>query len=145
MNEQKTYQIRYNTTSTNDKESWRLICDGVEIFVEDIYITAETYTSKDWMNDLKQFKYHIHCKGHLLIKNNVAYITTNDKVLSVKRHLAKTISYRVMATAITIGTALILGLDIEASALLGVGEIMIKPVFYFFHERIWYNLRFNKK
>ena len=80
-----------------------------------------------------------------MIKNNVAYITTNDKVLSVKRHLAKTISYRVMATAITIGTALILGLDIEASALLGVGEIMIKPVFYFFHERIWYNLRFSKK
>jgi uncharacterized membrane protein len=65
--------------------------------------------------------------------------------LSVKRHLAKTISYRIMATSITIGTALILGLDIEASALLGVGEIMIKPVFYFLHERIWYNLRFGKK
>ena len=142
---EKTYQIRYNNQSEDNSTSWRLICDGVEIFVEDIYITAETYTSKDWMNDLKQFKYHIHCKGHLLIKNNVAYITTNDKVLSVKRHLAKTISYRVMATAITIGTALILGLDIEASALLGVGEIMIKPVFYFFHERIWYNLRFRKK
>jgi uncharacterized membrane protein len=65
--------------------------------------------------------------------------------LSFKRHLAKTISYRIMATSITIGTALILGLDIEASALLGVGEIMIKPVFYFLHERIWYNLRFGKK
>jgi uncharacterized membrane protein len=65
--------------------------------------------------------------------------------LSVKRHLAKTISYRIMATSITIGTALILGLDIEASALLGVGEIMIKPVFYFFHERVWYNLRLKKK
>ena len=62
-----------------------------------------------------------------------------------RRHILKTISYRVMATSITIGTALILGLDIQASALLGVGEIMVKPVFYFFHERIWYNLRFNKK
>jgi uncharacterized membrane protein len=50
-----------------------------------------------------------------------------------------------MATIITIGTALILGLDIQASALLGVGEILIKPVFYFFHERVWYNLRFRKK
>lgn len=65
--------------------------------------------------------------------------------MSIKRHVAKTISYRIMATAITIGTALILGLDIKASTLLGVGEIMIKPVFYFFHERLWYNLRFNKK
>lgn len=142
---EKTYQIRYNTQSKNDSTSWRLICDDEEILVEDIYITTETYTSKDWVKELKQHKYHIICTGHLLIKNNVAYITTNDKVLSVKRHLAKTISYRVMATAITIGTALILGLDIEASALLGVGEIMIKPVFYFFHERVWYNLRFRKK
>ncbi len=75
----------------------------------------------------------------------MAYITTNDKKLSFKRHLAKTISYRFMATLITIGTAIILGLDIQSSALLGFGEIMVKPVFYFFHERIWYNLRFNKK
>ena len=57
-----------------------------------------------------------------------------------RRHILKTISYRVMATSITIGTALILGLDIQASALLGVGEIMIKPIFYFLHERVWYKL-----
>ena len=57
-----------------------------------------------------------------------------------RRHILKTISYRVMATSITIGTALILGLDIQASALLGVGEIMVKPIFYFFHERVWYKL-----
>lgn len=63
----------------------------------------------------------------------------------LKRHLFKTISYRIMATSITISTALILGLDIKASALLGVGEIFVKPVFYFLHERVWYNLRFKKK
>jgi uncharacterized membrane protein len=142
---EKTYQIRYNTHSKNDLTSWRLISDGEEILVEDIYITSETYTSKDYMKELKQHKYHISCKGHLLIKNNVAYITTNDKELSIKRHLAKTISYRVMATFITITTAIILGLDIQESAFLGVGEMIIKPVFYFFHERVWYNLRFRKK
>jgi uncharacterized membrane protein len=142
---EKVYQIRYNTHSKDNSTSWRLICDDKEILVEDIYITAETYTSSDWIKELKQHKYHINCTGHLTIKDNVAYITTNDKKLSFKRHLAKTISYRVMATSITIGTALILGLDIQASALLGIGEIMVKPVFYFFHERIWYNLRFKKK
>lgn len=65
--------------------------------------------------------------------------------MSIKRHVAKTISYRIMATTITIGTALILGLNIQSSALLGVGEIIIKPVFYFLHERFWHNLKFNKK
>jgi uncharacterized membrane protein len=142
---EKTYQIRYNTKSKNHLTSWRLICDGEERFVEDVYITTETFTSKDWVKELKQYKYHINCTGHLFIENNVAYITTSEKGLSIKRHLAKTISYRIMATIITIGTALILGLDIQASALLGVGEILIKPVFYFFHERVWYNLRFRKK
>ena len=142
---EKTYQIRYNTHSKNDLTSWRLICDGEETLVENIHITSETRTSKDWLKELNEHKYHIICTGHLVVKNNIAYITTNDKELSIKRHLAKTISYRIMATIITIGTALILGLDIQASALLGVGEILIKPVFYFFHERVWYNLRFRKK
>jgi uncharacterized membrane protein len=38
-----------------------------------------------------------------------------------------------------------LGAGIELSALIGVGELMIKPTIYFFHERIWYRLRFPKK
>ena len=57
-----------------------------------------------------------------------------------KRHILKTISYRVMATSITIGTALILGIDVQTSVLLSGGEIIVKPIFYFFHERVWYKL-----
>jgi uncharacterized membrane protein len=139
----KTYQIRYNTQSKDDSTSWRLICDNEEILVEDVYIDAQTYTSKDWIEELKQHKYHISCTGNLLIKDNVAFITTNDRKKNVKVHLAKTISYRILATVITVLTALILGLNIEASALLGFGEIMIKPVFYFFHERVWHKIVLN--
>ena len=32
--ESKTYQIRYNTQSTDDSNRWRLIDDGKEILVE---------------------------------------------------------------------------------------------------------------
>ena len=71
----KTYQVRYNTNSTDDKTSWRLICDGEEILVSDIYITAETHTTKDFVKELNEYKYHISCTGYLLIKDNVAYIT----------------------------------------------------------------------
>jgi len=128
----KTYQIIYNTESKDDSTKWKIICDKEEKLVSDFYTTTKT-TEK------------FTCTGFLTIKNNIAYITTIRKKSSINRHIGKTITYRILATAITIGTALILGLDIEASALLGVGEIMIKPVFYFFHERIWYNLRFHKK
>lgn len=77
--------------------------------------------------------------------NAIAYITTNEEKKSLKRHLAKTISYRIMATCVTISTALFLGVNLEFSVLLGVGEIVVKPFFYFIHERLWFKLRFNKK
>jgi uncharacterized membrane protein len=32
------------------------------------------------------------------------------------------------------------------ASLLGVGELVIKPVIYFFHERLWYKyIRIGKK
>jgi uncharacterized membrane protein len=58
---------------------------------------------------------------------------------TIKRHVLKTISYRLIATTTTVITAYCLGLSIQMSSLLGFGELMIKPVIYFFHERVWYN------
>ena len=54
------------------------------------------------------------------------------------RHILKTLSYRIFGTLVTVITAYSLGASIELSSLLGVGELMIKPIVYFFHERIWY-------
>ena len=123
---------------SDDSKSWRLICDDKEIFVEDVYVDSKDRTKK-----IKQQKYKISCKANFFIKDNVIFINTNDKKKDVKVHLFKTISYRILATIITVLTALILGLNIEASALLGFGEILIKPVFYFFHERVWHNIILN--
>ena len=58
---------------------------------------------------------------------------------TIKRHVLKTISYRLIATTTTVITAYCLGLSIQMSSLLGFGELMIKHVIYFFHERVWYN------
>ena len=64
---------------------------------------------------------------------------------SLKRHILKTISYRVLATTVTIITAFLLGLSLEMSSLLGVGEILIKPIIYFCHERFWFKFIRLKK
>lgn len=56
----------------------------------------------------------------------------------VKRHILKTISYRILGTSITVITAYLLGASIEISSLLGLGELLLKPIIYFIHERIWY-------
>jgi uncharacterized membrane protein len=141
----KTYQIRYNTASTNEDERWRLIENGNENLVSNIIIDGHTHTTKDWMPEINDYKWHISCVGHCVVKNNVAYITTIKEESVVVRHILKTLTYRFFATLITITTALLLGASIEVSSLLGLGELLIKPLVYFFHERIWYKFIKVKK
>lgn len=63
----------------------------------------------------------------------------------LQRHILKTITYRFFATITTITTALFLGASIEVSSLIGLGELLIKPIIYFLHERIWFKfVRFKK-
>jgi uncharacterized membrane protein len=90
------------------------------------------------MEDINDFKWHISCQGHCNIKDNVAYIKTVKEESVMLRHILKTISYRFLGTLVTITTAYFLGVSIEISALLGIGELLIKPLLYFLHERIWY-------
>jgi uncharacterized membrane protein len=59
-------------------------------------------------------------------------------MVHIKRHIAKTVSYRIMGSLTTVGISYVLTKNIEIASLLGFSEIMIKPVIYFFHERLWY-------
>lgn len=138
MKKIKTFQIRFNTQSTNECDRWRLIENGSETLVSDIVVNGHTYTTKDWIPELDEYKWHISCRGHCEIKNTVAYITTVKKESVLTRHILKTISYRILGTLITVGVAYSLGVSIELSSLLGVGELLLKPIVYFLHERIWY-------
>ena len=137
-NQPKQFQIRFNTVSKSEDDRWRLIENGTEIFVSDIIINGHTYTTKDWLEEIQDYKWHISCEGHCTIKNNIAYVTTVKEESVMVRHILKTFSYRILGTIVTVVTAYSLGASIELSSLLGVGELMLKPVVYFFHERIWY-------
>ena len=83
-NEEKTYQIRFNTHSTTDVDRWRLVCDGEEQLVSNIVIDAQTYTTKDFIEGVGD-KWHVSCTGVLDIKDGIAHITVkrkdNDSVL----------------------------------------------------------------
>ena len=142
----KQFQIRFNTVSTCEEDRWRLITDGEEILVSNIVVDGHTSTSKDWMQDIKDYKWHISCEGYVSIKNNVAYIVTIKEESVMTRHILKTLSYRIVGTIVTVVTAYSLGMSFEISSLLGVGELMIKPILYFFHERAWYkHIRIGNK
>ena len=56
----------------------------------------------------------------------------------IKRHIAKSITYRVLGTATTVCLTLIAGLPLKWAGMVGVGELLLKPIIYFIHERMWY-------
>lgn len=142
----KKFQIRFNVHSTSEKNRWRLITDGDEKLVSNIIIDGHTYTTMDWMEELNEYKWHVSCEGYLTIKDDIAYVVTVKEDAAMTRHILKTVSYRVLGTLTTVFTAYSLGVSLELSSLLGVGELMVKPALYFFHERVWYKyIRIGKK
>jgi uncharacterized membrane protein len=134
----KKFQIRFNTVSTSEDDRWRLIEDGKETLVSDIVVNGHVYTTKDWLEEINDYKWHISCEGFCSIRNNIAYVTTVKEESVLTRHILKTISYRILGTITTVAVAYSLGASIQLSSLLGIGELILKPIIYFLHERLWY-------
>ena len=59
-------------------------------------------------------------------------------MVSYKRHIVKSITYRFVGTLTTIILTLIAGLPLKFAAMVGFSEIVLKPIIYFLHERVWY-------
>jgi uncharacterized membrane protein len=64
----------------------------------------------------------------------------------VKRHIAKSISYRFVGTLTTIILTVSAGLPLKWAGMVGLGELILKPIIYFLHERMWYKfIKFGLK
>jgi uncharacterized membrane protein len=55
-----------------------------------------------------------------------------------KRHVAKTISYRVVSTGIGFVIMWLATGSIKIGSAFGIVELVYKPIQYYIHERIWY-------
>lgn len=60
-----------------------------------------------------------------------------------KRHIAKTLTWRVVATTTTVLITWMVTGSIEAGAVVGGFEAVAKMFLYYGHERIWYRTRFG--
>ena len=69
--------------------------------------------------------------------------------ISRKRHIVKTITWRIIASATTFLLAWLFFHDdakaVEKATGIAIAESAIKMVFYYFHERAWYNSNFGIK
>lgn len=55
-----------------------------------------------------------------------------------RRHIAKTISYRLISTIIGFGLMWWISGSVKVGTAFGVAELVYKPIQYYLHERIWY-------
>ena len=63
-----------------------------------------------------------------------------------KRHIAKTISYRILSTLIGFVIMWAISGSVKVGAAFGVAEIIYKPIQYYLHERVWYKyIKFGLK
>jgi uncharacterized membrane protein len=59
-------------------------------------------------------------------------------IVDKKRHIAKTISYRILSSGIGfLGVFLVTG-SLKAGTFFSIAELIYKPIQYYLHERIWY-------
>jgi len=58
--------------------------------------------------------------------------------VSQRRHIAKTISYRIVSTGVGFLIMWIVSGSVKVGAAFGVAELVYKPIQYYIHERIWY-------
>jgi uncharacterized membrane protein len=63
-------------------------------------------------------------------------------MVSYKRHIAKTVSWRIIGTVDTMILSGVITVSWELGLTIGGVEVFTKMILYFFHERIWY--KFSK-
>ena len=62
----------------------------------------------------------------------------NQNKLSFKRHIAKTITYRIISTLISFIVMWWVTESIKIGTAFGIFELVYKPIQYYIHERVWY-------
>jgi len=61
-----------------------------------------------------------------------------EKTIDAKRHLAKAVTWRIIASLTTAIIAYMFGLPPKAVGAVFVADLVIKFVLYYIHERVWY-------
>ncbi|MEM3356208.1 MAG: DUF2061 domain-containing protein [Candidatus Bathyarchaeia archaeon] len=61
------------------------------------------------------------------------------------RSIVKAISWRIVATLTTVFLVVIFSRDWTLGGVVGVSELILKTVVYYFHERVWNLLNFGRK
>jgi uncharacterized membrane protein len=69
-----------------------------------------------------------------------------EAIVEPKRHLAKAVTWRIIASLTTAAIAFTFGLPPKAVGAVFIADLVIKFVLYYAHERVWYkHIRYGVK
>jgi len=61
-----------------------------------------------------------------------------------KRSLAKTVTYRLISSAIGFVVVWMLSDNVKTGAMFSLAEVIYKPLQYYIHERVWQHVKWGK-
>jgi len=82
-----------------------------------------------------------YCHERIWFKINLS--KEGEVLESRKRHIAKTVTWRLVGTIDTMTLAWIITGDPLTGLKIGFAEVLTKMVLYYFHERAWYKVNFG--
>ena len=83
--------------------------------------------------------YYLHERLWFKVRMGIKANGENSK----KRHLAKTVSWRIVGTIDTMILAWIITGNPVAGLKIGLAEVVTKMILYYLHERTWYKLDYG--
>ena len=140
---EKEIKLRYNNDAGTSNLKWRILIDGIEHTASDIEVLVPSTTTRDVIEGVGE-KFHITCRPSKIVWNGTKVILTNHKTLvSHKRHLLKSLTYRIYSSCITSLIATLVTGNIQVGFSIGTADFFIKLITYYVHERIWYHIPFG--
>ena len=120
--------------------TWRIV-GTIDTILLSWFITGNPYTGlKIGFSEVltKMILYYLHERVWFTIK---AGITKNGD--SKKRHIAKTITWRIIGTLDTMLLAWWISGNPLTGLKIGMVEVVTKMILYYFHERAWYKFDYG--
>lgn len=141
----KEIKIRYHTAAGDSNLKWRILIDGIEHTASDIEVLIPSTTTRDIIEGVGE-KYHITCRPEKIVWEGTKVILMDHKTrVSHKRHILKSITYRVYSSCITSLIATVLTGNPTLGFSIGTADFIIKIITYYIHERVWYHIPFGKE
>ena len=123
--------------------TWRLVGTADTILLAWIISGSAMTGLKIGMAEVitKMILYYLHERLWFRVKLGLKSNGNQSK----KRHLSKTVSWRIVGTLDTIILAWIVTGNPLTGFKIGIAEVITKMVLYYFHERAWYKIDFGIK